>query len=126
MGCSEGCKKVKTEEHNRLLGLQRERILQEQEAITNAEIENERIRLEKEVDSKFKSEISRYRKEYEENATNGAEILATNKLKSKITQEQKIEEEVQKRFDKRVEEIRKVGCVAWPILFNESEEVTKS
>ncbi len=122
MGCSEGCKKVKTEEHNRLLGLQRERILQEQEAITNAEIENERIRLEKEVDSKFKSEISRYRKEYEENATNGAEIFANNKLKAQMSREEKIEEEVQRRFNSRIEDIRKVGGVVRPILFNENEE----
>ena len=109
MGCSEGCKKVSTEEHNKKLAEQREQILKDQEAITNTEIENERIRLEKEIDTKFKSEIARYRKEYEENATNGAELFANSKLKAKMTQEEKIEEEVQRRFNIRIEDIRKVG-----------------
>ena len=126
MGCSEGCDKVKTEEHNRLLGLQRERILQEQEAITNTEIENERVRLEKEIDVKLKSEIEKYRKEYEENATKGAEIFANNKLNAKISQEEKMEEEIQRRFNLRIEDIRKVGGVVRPIIFNENEESTKT
>ena len=126
MGCSEGCDKVKTEEHNRLLKKQREEILQEQEAITNTEIENERVRLEKEIDVKLKSEIEKYRKEYEENATNGAEIFANNKLKAKMSQEEKMEEEIQRRFNLRIEDIRKVGGVVRPIIFNENEESTKT
>ena len=126
MGCSEGCDKVKTEEHNRLLKEQREEILQEQEAITNTEIENERVRLEKEIDVKLKSEIEKYRKEYEENATNGAEIFANNKLKAKMSQEEKMEEEIQRRFNLRIEDIRKVGGVVRPIIFNENEESTKT
>ena len=126
MGCSEGCDKVKTEEHNRLLKKQREEILQEQEAITNTEIENERVRLEKEIDVKLKSEIEKYRKEYEENATKGAEIFANNKLNAKISQEEKMEEEIQRRFNLRIEDIRKVGGVVRPIIFNENEESTKT
>ena len=125
MGCS-ACDKIKTEEDNKKLEEQRMSILTEQETITKTKIESERVRLEKEIEQKFLAEQSRMRQEYEENATNNAEIFANNKLKNKILQEQKIEEEVQKRFDKRVEEIRKVGCVVRPILFNESEEVTKS
>ena len=124
MGCAEGCDKVKTEEHNKKLEEQRETILKEQEGITTTEIENERVRLEKEIDMKFKSEIEKYRKEYDENATNGAEIFANSKLKAKMTQEEKIEEEVQRRFNLRIEDIRKVGGVVRPIIYNEDEGKT--
>ena len=124
MGCSEGCDKVATEEHKRILKETREEILQAQEAITTTEIENERVRLEKEIDVKLKSEIAKYRKEYEENATNGAEIFANSKLKAKMTQEEKIEEEVQRRFNLRIEDIRKVGGVVRPIIYNEDEGKT--
>ena len=126
MGCSEGCKKIKTEEHNRLLGLQREQILQEQEAITNAEIENERIRLEKEVDSKFKSEISRYRKEYEENTINITEIFATNKLKLQLVKNKKLKKNFKKNQIKEQKILEKFGAFVRPVLINENEETTKT
>ena len=124
MGCSEGCDKVATEEHKRILNEKREEILQAQEAITTTEIENEKVRLEKEIDVKLKSEIAKYRKEYEENATNGAEIFANNKLKAQMSREEKIEEEVQRRFNLRIEDIRKVGGVVRPIIYNEDEGKT--
>jgi len=126
MGCSGGCDKVRTEDHNKQLAEQREQILTEQEAITNNLLQSERSRLEKEVEDKFNAERLRLRKEYEENATSGAEIFANNKLKAYMNKELQIEQEVSKRFDQRVEEIRKVGCVVRPILFNECEEITKT
>ena len=39
-----------------------------------------------------------------------------------MSREEKIEEEVQRRFNSRIEDIRKVGGVVRPILFNENEE----
>lgn len=45
MGCSAGCLKVNEEEHNRLLKEQREKILKEQEEITNTLLQSEKIKI---------------------------------------------------------------------------------
>lgn len=126
MGCSGGgCDKVDSEEHKRLLTEQREKIIAEQEEITNTLLQNEKLRLEKEIEENIAAEILRYRKEFEENAEKGAELIANNKLKAFMEQEKQIQEEVSKRVDRRIEEIRKAGAVVRPVIY-ESEAETKT
>ena len=125
MGCSEGCDKVKTEEHNRLLKEQREKILKEQEEITNTLLQSEKLRLETEIEENIKAELLKYRKEFEENTANGAEMYANKQLKAYMEKEKLMQEEISKRVDRRIEEIRKAGAVVRPVLF-ESEQDTKT
>jgi len=125
MGCSGGCLKVNEEEHNRLLKEQREKILKEQEEITNTLLQNEKLRLESEIEENIKAELLKYRKEFEENTANGAEIYANKQLKAYMEKEKLMQEEISKRVDRRIEEIRKVGAVVRPVLF-ESEQDTNT
>ena len=125
MGCSGGCLKVNEEEHNRLLKEQREKILKEQEEITNTLLQNEKLRLESEIEENIKAELLKYRKEFEENTANGAEMYANKQLKAYMEKEKLMQEEISKRVDRRIEEIRKAGAVVRPVLF-ESEQETKT
>ena len=125
MGCSGGCLKVNEEEHNRLLKEQREKILKEQEEITNTLLQNEKLRLETEIEENIKAELLKYRKEFEENTANGAEMYANKQLKAYMEKEKLMQEEISKRVDRRIEEIRKVGAVVRPVLF-ESEQDTNT
>ena len=125
MGCSGGCLKVNEEEHNRLLKEQREKILKEQEEITNTLLQNEKLRLETEIEENIKAELLKYRKEFEENTANGAEMYANKQLKAYMEKEKLMQEEISKRVDRRIEEIRKVGAVVRPVLF-ESEQDTQT
>ena len=125
MGCSGGCLKVNEEEHNRLLKEQREKILKEQEEITNTLLQNEKLRLESEIEENIKAELLKYRKEFEENTANGAEMYANKQLKAYMEKEKLMQEEISKRVDRRIEEIRKAGAVVRPVIF-ESEQDTKT
>ena len=125
MGCSGGCLKVNEEEHNRLLKEQREKILKEQEEITNTLLQNEKLRLETEIEENIKAELLKYRKEFEENTANGAEMYANKQLKAYMEKEKLMQEEISKRVDRRIEEIRKAGAVVRPVIF-ESEQDTKT
>ena len=125
MGCSGGCLKVNEEEHNRLLKEQREKILKEQEEITNTLLQNEKLRLESEIEENIKAELLKYRKEFEENTANGAEMYANKQLKAYMEKEKLMQEEISKRVDRRIEEIRKAGAVVRPVIF-EGEQDTKT
>ena len=125
MGCSAGCLKVNEEEHNRLLKEQREKILKEQEEITNTLLQSEKLRLETEIEENIKAELLKYRKEFEENTANGAEMYANKQLKAYMEKEKLMQEEISKRVDRRIEEIRKAGAVVRPVIF-ESEQDTKT
>ena len=125
MGCGAGCMKVNEEEHNRLLKEQREKILKEQEEITNTLLQNEKLRLESEIEENIKAELLKYRKEFEENTANGAEMYANKQLKAYMEKEKLMQEEISKRVDRRIEEIRKAGAVVRPVIF-ESEQDTKT
>ena len=125
MGCGAGCMKVNEEEHNRLLKEQREKILKEQEEITNTLLQSEKLRLETEIEENIKAELLKYRKEFEENTANGAEIYANKQLKAYMEKVKLMQEEISKRVDRRIEEIRKVGAAVRPVLF-ESEQDTKT
>ena len=125
MGCSGGCLKVNEEENNKLLKEKREKILKEQEEITNTLLQNEKLRLETEIEENIKAELLKYRKEFEENTANGAEMYANKQLKAYMEKEKLMQEEISKRVDRRIEEIRKAGAVVRPVIF-ESEQDTKT
>lgn len=84
-----------------------------------------KLRLETEIEENIKAELLKYRKEFEENTANGAEMYANKQLKAYMEKEKLMQEEISKRVDRRIEEIRKAGAVVRPVIF-ESEQDTKT